>query len=107
MCQHFSVDVQLSVGESDDLTAAMTELAKSELAFTNENTRDGKRIYIVDSVRLTEDEVILLHEKRGAIGTSWLAGIRNDVSTFVTSFIVSRLTIVLAAYFVIRAVLDR
>ena len=50
--------------ESDDLTAAMTELAKSELAFTNENTRDGKRIYIVDSVRLTEDELILLHEKR-------------------------------------------
>ena len=48
------------MSESDDLTAAMTELAKSELAFTN----DGKRIYIVDSVRLTEDELILLHEKR-------------------------------------------
>jgi hypothetical protein len=52
------------ISESDDLTAAMTELAKSELAFTNENTRDGKRIYIVDSVSLTEDELILLHEKR-------------------------------------------
>ena len=52
------------MSESDDLTAAMTDLAKSELAFTNENTRDGKRIYIVDSVRLTEDERILLHEKR-------------------------------------------
>ena len=52
------------MSESDDLTAAMTELAKSELAFTNENTPDGKRIYIVDSVRLTEDELILLHEKR-------------------------------------------
>ena len=52
------------MSESDDLTAAMTELAKSELAFTNENTRDGKRIYIVDSVPLTEDELILLHEKR-------------------------------------------
>ena len=50
--------------ESNDLIAAMTELAKSELAFTTENTRDGKRIYIVDSVRLTEDELILLHEKR-------------------------------------------
>ena len=49
---------------SDDLTAAMTELAKSELAFTNENARDGKRIYIVDSVKLTEDELILLHQKR-------------------------------------------
>jgi hypothetical protein len=52
------------MSESDDLTAAMAELAKSELAFTNENTRDGKSIYIVDSVSLTEDELILLHEKR-------------------------------------------
>jgi hypothetical protein len=52
------------MSESNDLIAAMTELAKSELAFTTENTRDGKRIYIVDSVRLTEDELILLHEKR-------------------------------------------
>jgi hypothetical protein len=52
------------MSESDDLTDAMTELAKSELAFTAENTSDGKRIYIVDSVRLTEDELILLHEKR-------------------------------------------
>ena len=42
----------------------------------------------------------------GAIGTSWLAGIHNDVSAFVSSFIVARLTIVLAAYFVIRAVID-
>src|SRR5206468_5141976 len=40
----------------------------------------------------------------GAIGTNWLAGIRNDVSSFVSSFIVGRLTIVFAAYFVIRAV---
>ena len=50
------------MSKSDDLTAAMTELAKSELAFTNENTRDGKRIYIVDSVGLTEDELILSRE---------------------------------------------
>ena len=42
----------------------------------------------------------------GGIGTNWLAGLRNDVSTFVSSFIVGRLTIVLAAYFVIRAVID-
>ena len=42
----------------------------------------------------------------GAISTNWLAGIHNDVSVFVSSFIVSRLLIVLAAYFVIRAVLD-
>ena len=42
----------------------------------------------------------------GAISTSWLAGMQNDVSTFVNSFIIGRLTIVLAAYFVVRAVLD-
>jgi len=42
----------------------------------------------------------------GAIGTSWLSGIQSNVSTFVSSFIVARLTIVLAAYFIIRAVLD-
>jgi len=42
----------------------------------------------------------------GSIATSWLEGIRNDVSTFVSSFIIGRLAIVLAAYFVVRAVLD-
>jgi hypothetical protein len=42
----------------------------------------------------------------GGIGTSWLAGIDDDVSTFISSFIVARLAIVLAAYFVIRAILD-
>jgi hypothetical protein len=42
----------------------------------------------------------------GAIGTTWLAGIGSDVGTFVNSFIIDRLTVVLAAYFVIRAVLD-
>src|SRR6266704_2501294 len=35
----------------------------------------------------------------GAISTSWLAGMQNDVSTFVNTFIIGRLTIVLAAYF--------
>jgi hypothetical protein len=42
----------------------------------------------------------------GSIGTGWLAALRNDVSTFVDDFIVGRLTIVVAAYFVVRAVLD-
>jgi hypothetical protein len=42
----------------------------------------------------------------GAIDTNWLAEIQNDISTFIDTFIVDRLTIVLAAYFVIRAVLD-
>jgi hypothetical protein len=50
--------------ESDDLMKAITQLAMSELAFTQENTRDGKRIYVVDSVGLTEDELIMLHKKR-------------------------------------------
>jgi len=48
---------------SDNLTAAITQLAKAELAFTSQNGRDGKKIYIVDSVGLTEDELILLHSK--------------------------------------------
>ena len=42
----------------------------------------------------------------GAIGTSWLTGIRDSVSTFINSFVIGRLTIVLAAFFVVRAVLD-
>ncbi len=49
---------------SDDLTAAITELITAGLAFTNETERDGKTIYIVDSVALTEDELILLHSKK-------------------------------------------
>jgi hypothetical protein len=51
------------MSKSDDLISAMTQLATSELAFTQENTRDGKTIYIVDSVGLTEEELILLHKK--------------------------------------------
>jgi hypothetical protein len=42
----------------------------------------------------------------GGIGTSWLEGIRADVSVFINSFIIGRVTIVLAAYFIVRAVLD-
>lgn len=42
----------------------------------------------------------------GAIGTTWLEGIRRDVSLFVSDFLINRLTVVLAAYFVLRAVLD-
>src|SRR5262245_16131742 len=43
----------------------------------------------------------------GAIGTTWLEAIGSDVSTFVASFIVARLTIVVAAYFIVRAVAGR
>jgi hypothetical protein len=42
----------------------------------------------------------------GSIGTGWLAALSDDVSTFINTFIVGRLTLVLAAYFVVRAVLD-
>ena len=48
---------------SDNLAAAITQLAKEELAFTSQDGRDGKKVYIVDSVGLTEDELILLHSK--------------------------------------------
>jgi hypothetical protein len=42
----------------------------------------------------------------GGIGTPWLNGIQVDVSTFVNDFLIGRLTIVLAAFFVLRALLD-
>ena len=42
----------------------------------------------------------------GAIGTGWLSGIQIDVSTFVNDFLIGRVTIVLAAFFVLRSLLD-
>jgi len=42
----------------------------------------------------------------GGIATSWLASFETDVSDFVTNFIVGRLATTLAAYFVLRAILD-
>ena len=42
----------------------------------------------------------------GAIGTGWLSGIQIDVSTFVSDFLIGRVTIVLAAFFVLRSLLD-
>src|SRR6266849_7096941 len=41
-----------------------------------------------------------------AIGNSWLSGITTGLTTFVNDFVVARLAPVLAAFFVIRAVLD-
>jgi hypothetical protein len=41
-----------------------------------------------------------------AVGTPWLAGIQQDITTFVSHFIVGRIAPVAAAYFVVRAVLD-
>jgi hypothetical protein len=42
----------------------------------------------------------------GVVGTNWMAGIRDDVTAFVNDFVVGRIAITLAAYFVIRAILD-
>lgn len=43
---------------------------------------------------------------RGGIGTGWLASFQADVSQFVTNFVVQRLVPTLAAFFVLRAILD-
>jgi hypothetical protein len=42
----------------------------------------------------------------GAIGTSWLSSFQADVSTFITNFVVNRLITTLAAYSVLRAILQ-
>jgi hypothetical protein len=48
---------------SNNLLEALTQLAKAGMAFTNEIEPDGKEMYVVDSIRLTEDELILLNQK--------------------------------------------
>ena len=42
----------------------------------------------------------------GGIGTSWLNSFQSDVSNFVSNLIVGRLATTLAAYFVLRSVLE-
>jgi hypothetical protein len=42
----------------------------------------------------------------GVVGTNWIAGIRDDITTFVNDFVIGRIAITLAAYFVVRAILD-
>jgi hypothetical protein len=42
----------------------------------------------------------------GAIGIGWMASVAADLTNFVTNFVVNRLAPVLAAFFVLRAVLD-
>lgn len=42
----------------------------------------------------------------GGIASSWLSSFQTDVSDFVNSFVVARLVTTLAAYFVLRAILD-
>jgi hypothetical protein len=50
----------------DTLMRAITQLVKEELAFTTTSGSDGKTIYIIDSVLLTEEELIFLYN-RGAL----------------------------------------
>jgi len=45
----------------DELTRATAALAKAGMAFTTDVESDGKKVYIVDSVALAEEELILLH----------------------------------------------
>jgi hypothetical protein len=42
----------------------------------------------------------------GGIATGWLANFRADVAQFVTNFVVQRMVPTLAAFFVLRAILD-
>ena len=42
----------------------------------------------------------------GGIGASWLNSFQSDVSNFVNNFVMARLVTTLAAYFVLRAILD-
>lgn len=42
----------------------------------------------------------------GGITTGWMASLTNDISSFVTNFVVNQLATVVAAFFVLRAVLD-
>ena len=43
-----------------DLTSALSELAKAGLAFTTEVGPDGETVYIIDRIRLREEEMIQL-----------------------------------------------
>ena len=42
----------------------------------------------------------------GGIGIGWMRSFANDATAFVTNFVVNRLAVVVAAFFVLRAVLD-
>ena len=49
---------------------------------------------------------VLVPLPTGGISTSWLANLQSDVSQFVSNFVVQRLVPTLAAFFVLRVVLD-
>jgi len=42
----------------------------------------------------------------GAVGTGWMANLQTDLANFMSNFVVTRLATSLAAFFVLRAILD-
>ena len=42
----------------------------------------------------------------GGIATGWLNAFQSDISNFVNTFLVARIVTTVAAYFVLRAILD-
>jgi hypothetical protein len=42
----------------------------------------------------------------GGIGTGWMANLQSDLANFMSNFVVTRLATSLAAFFVLRAILD-
>ena len=64
------------------LMRAITQLVKEELAFTTRTGSAGKTIYVIDSVGLTEDELIFLYN-RGALNRNGIRHYlcdRNDIA---------------------------
>ena len=59
---------------SEDLAiSAIAELAKEGMTFTIDVAANGKKIYLIDSVALSEDELVFLYQKRALTR----AGIRH------------------------------
>ena len=57
----------------DPITSAIAELAKEGMAFTIDTGANGKKVCVIDSVALSEDELVFLYEKRALTS----AGIRH------------------------------
>ena len=61
------------MSESNILLRAITQLVTGQLAFTTRTGSNGATIYMIDSIGLTEDELIFLYN-RGALNRN---GIRH------------------------------
>ena len=57
----------------DPMTGAIAELAKEGMAFTIGTGTNGNKVYVIDSVALSEDELVFLYERRALTR----AGIRH------------------------------